>query len=96
VTGVQTCALPIYHDLHGFVVQRSHVLDNMGENAVNKRTLRDVFFRKIKDEKELQYDVNRYERMDDRDADKSYDYLMNCVNSVIKVQEQRKDMLEKE
>jgi predicted DNA binding protein len=71
------------HDLHGFVVQWNHVLDNMGENAVNKRTLRDVFFRKIRDEKELQYDVNQYERMDDKDENKSCDYLMNCVNSVI-------------
>jgi hypothetical protein len=34
--------------------------------------------------------------MDDKDENKSYDYLMNCVNSVIKVQEQRKNMLEKE
>ena len=42
------------HDLHEFVMQWNHVLDNMGENAVNPRMLRDVFFRRIQHEKSLQ------------------------------------------
>ena len=75
------------HDLHGFIVKWNHILDNMGENAVSKGTLRDVFYRKIQNEKDLHYDFNHYERMSEKE--RSYDWLMDRVNSVIKQQEQR-------
>ena len=75
------------HDLHEFLVDWKHILENMGENAVDERMLRDVFFGKIQHEKCLYYDVNRYERMDVTDPNKTYAFLMTCVKSEIQVQE---------
>ena len=69
------------HDLHGFIVKWNHILDNMGENAITKGNLRDVFYRKIQNEKDLHYDLNHYERMPEKE--RSYDWLMDRVNSVI-------------
>jgi hypothetical protein len=34
------------HDLHDFMVQWNHVLDNMGHNAINDIMLRDVFYKR--------------------------------------------------
>ena len=83
------------HDLHAFVVSWNHVLENMGDNAMSEKMLRDVFYRKINSDKELAYDLNRYERMKEGTGEKTYAFLVDCVESAIKVQGQKKNLLEK-
>ena len=83
-------------DLHEFLIQWNHVLDNMGGVELTHGALRDVLYRKIKEEDELKYDINLYERMHEGDPKKTYKHLMSCVESVIKLQDQRKNILEKE
>ena len=83
------------NDLHEFVVRWNAILDNMGDYIIDKDMLKDVFFRRVKDEKELEYDIKMFERLDDTDEGKSYDHLMKCVERVIKVQDKRRNLLEK-
>jgi hypothetical protein len=68
----------------------------MGNHNIPDANLRDVFYRKIKDEPEMSYDINEYERMRERDPRKSYLYLKECVLDVIARQEQRKNLRERE
>jgi hypothetical protein len=84
------------HDPHDLVVQWNHVLDNMGAIQLKGLQLRDVFYRKIKDEPALAIDINHYERMYEDDPKKTYEHLLECVWSVNKVQGQRRNLLEKE
>ena len=84
------------HDLHDFVIQWNHIIDNLGGGPMTSVALRDVFYRKICDEEQMKYDMNLYERMREGDPSKSYKHLLYCVESVIKLQEQRKNILEKE
>ena len=79
-------------DLHEFLIQWNHVLDNMGGVELTHGALRDVLYRKIKEEDELKYDINLYERMHEGDPKKTYKHLMSCVESVIKLQDQRKNI----
>ena len=66
----------------------------MGGVALDGPALRDVFYRKIKEERELQYDMNLYERMDERM--RTYPHLMSCVTSAIRMQDQQRNLQEKE
>jgi hypothetical protein len=84
------------HDLHDFMVQWNHVLDSMGHNAINDIMLRDVFFRKIQKEKALLLAVDAYENFTEFHPGKTYKWLLGKVEDKIRVQEQRKNMLEKE
>ena len=45
------------HDLHEFIMSWNHVLENMGKHCVQDAHLPDVFYRKIKDEPEMEYDI---------------------------------------
>ena len=60
-------------DVHEFVVSWNHVLDNLGTGKLDPFMLRDVFYRKIKEESDLKYDLNKYERMKEGDPDKTYE-----------------------
>jgi hypothetical protein len=53
----------------------------MGENEVGKRMLKDVFYRRIKDEKSLQEDIKRYDRMDKNDENKNK--MVSMVNESV-------------
>jgi hypothetical protein len=37
--------------------------------------LRDVFYRKIKDEPDMSWDIKNYERMPENDPNKTYEHL---------------------
>jgi hypothetical protein len=78
------------HNLHEFLMTWNHIIDNMGKFSLNDLHLRDVFYRKIKDEPEMEFDINNYERMSEHDHHKTYEHLKNCVEKVITVQEQKK------
>ena len=86
----------VNHDLHEFIIQWNHVVDNLGGGPLTATALRDVFYRKICEEEQMKYDMNLYERMREGDPSKTYKYLLYCVESVIKLQEQRKNVAEKE
>ena len=83
-------------DLHEFVIQWNHVLSNMGEVQIQTSLLRDAFYRKIEKFSELAYDLNIYERMAEADPDKTYEFLMDCVESAIRMQDKRRTMTERE
>ena len=78
------------HDLHDFIIQWNHVIDNLGGGPMTATALRDVFYRKICEEEQMKYDMNLYERMREGDPSKTYKHLLYCVESVIKLQEQRR------
>ena len=82
--------------MHEFLVAWNHILDDMGRHVIPDENLRDVFCRKIKDEPALQYDVNEYERMFESDPKKSYTYLRLCVEMAIRMQEQKKNLADRE
>ena len=84
------------HDLHEFLMTWNHIIDNLGKFSMNDVHLRDVFYRKIKDEPEMAWDIKRYERMTEYDANKTYEYLRNCVAEVITMQEQKKNLADRE
>ena len=54
-------------DLHEFIIQWNYVLGNMGDVQMNTMLLRDAFYRKIEKVRELEYDMNQYERMHETD-----------------------------
>ena len=58
-------------DLHEFVIHWNYVLGNMGDVQMNTMLLRDAFHRKIEKVRELEYDVNQYERMHENDPRKT-------------------------
>jgi hypothetical protein len=58
------------HNLHEFLMSWNHILDNMGKFSMNDFHLRDVSYRKIKDEPEMEFDVKNYERMSENDPSK--------------------------
>ena len=57
---------------------------------------RDVFYRKIKDEPEMEYDIKLYERINEDDLKKTYKHFKGCVQKIIQMQEQRKNLAERE
>jgi hypothetical protein len=79
-----------------FLMTWNHIIDNMGQFSLNDFHLRDVFYRKIKDEPEMSFDVKDYERMSDHDTKKTYVHLKRCVEKVITMQEQRKNLADRE
>jgi hypothetical protein len=83
------------HDLHDFMIQWNHVLDNMGHNSISQLMLGGVFFRKIQRENALFLALNAYEHYPESHPEKTYQWLLGRVEAVTKVQEQRKNMLEK-
>ena len=42
------------------------------------------------------YDLNIYERMTEADPSKTYKFLMNCVETAIRMQDKRRNMTERE
>ena len=84
------------HNLHEFLMSWNHILDNMGKFSMNDFHLRDVFYRKIKDEPEMEFDIKNYERMSENDPSKTYEHLRNCVQKVITMQEQKKNLADRE
>jgi hypothetical protein len=84
------------HDLHEFITMWNHILDNMGKHNMSDAHLRDVFYRKIKDEPEMDFDIKLYERMSEGDPNKTYAHLRGCVQKIIQMQEQRKNLAERE
>ena len=84
------------HNLHEFRMTWNHIIDNMGKFSMNDFHFRDVFYRKIKDEPEMEYDTRLYERMSESDPNKTYEHLKKCVQRVIQMQEQRKNLAERE
>ena len=83
-------------DLHEFIIQWNHVLSNMGEGQIQTSLLRDAFYRKIEKVSELAYDLNIHERMAEADPNKTYEFLMDCVESAIRMQDKRGNMTERE
>jgi len=84
------------HDLHEFHMTWNHIIDNMGKFAVDSLHLRDVFYRKIKDEPDMNWDIKNYERMPENDPNKAYEHLKSCVARVITMQEQKKNLADRE
>jgi len=84
------------HNLHEFLMTWNHIIDNMGKFSMNDIHLRDVFYRNIKDEPEMALDIKSYERMNDQDPDKTYAHLKRSVEKVITMQEQRKNLADRE
>jgi hypothetical protein len=74
----------------------NHILDNMGKFSMNDFHLRDVFYRKIKDEPEMEFDVKNYERMSENDPFATCEHLRNYVQKVITMQEQKKNLADRE
>ena len=66
-------------DLHDFLIQWNYVLSNMGDEPLSTELLRDVFYRKIEGVTELEYDLNTYERMQESNPRKCYEFLTECV-----------------
>ena len=83
-------------DLHEFVIQWNCVLSNMGDIQMSTMLLRDAFYRKIEKVTELAYDLNQYERVHESDPRKSYEFLMECGESAIRMQDKRKNMMDRE
>jgi len=75
------------NDLHEFVIQWNHVLSNMGDEHIQTSLLRDAFYRKIERVHEVSYDLNIYERMAESDPNKTYEFLMTCVETAIRMQD---------
>ena len=84
------------HNLHEFLMTWNHIIDNMGKLSMQDYHFRDVFYRKIKDEPEMEYDIKLYERMNEDDPKKTYEHLKGCVQKIIQMQEQRKNLAERE
>ena len=61
--------------------------------ALDGPALRDAFYRKIQDERELLYDINLYERMDE--SLRTYPHLMGRVTSAIRMQDQKRNLQER-
>ena len=58
------------HDLHEFMIQWKHILDNMGHHSIPSVNLRDVLYRKIRDESDMNYDLRQYETVSEDDPKK--------------------------
>ena len=82
------------HNLFEFLIAWNNILDNMGGCRLNGSQLRDVFYRKVKDERELLYDINLYDRMPEG-RNKRYEYLIDCVSSAIRVQDQKQNFADR-
>ena len=44
----------------------------------------------------MKYDISQYERKNEGDPKKTYTHLKNCVQLVIRMQEQKKNSMERE
>ena len=84
------------NDLHEFLIQWNHVLSKMGDEHIQTSLLRDAFYRKIERVHEVSYDLNIYERMAESDPNKTYEFLINCVETAIRKQDKRRNMTERE
>ena len=84
------------NNLHEFVIQWNHVLSNMGDEHIQTSLLRDAFYRKIEKVNEVSYDLNIYERMGETDPNKTYEFLMRCVETAIRMEDKRRNMTERE
>ena len=82
--------------MHEFIIAWNHLLDNMGKHCVQDAQLHDVFYRKIKDEPEMEYDIKHDERLDEGHPQKTYEHLQSCVHLDVRMQEQTKNLLERE
>ena len=72
------------------------MLSNMGDEHIQTSLLRDAFYRKIERVHEVSYDLNIYERMAESDPNKTYEFLMTCVETAIRMQDKRRNMTERE
>ncbi len=62
-------------DLYAFLTQWNKVLDNMN-GRLDDRMLKDVFYRKICDNKDLAAHLNVYNRLLHKHADRPHEWLM--------------------
>eukprot|EP00435_Cladocopium_sp_Y103_P049150 s608_g14.t1 len=73
------------------------VVYNMkADDRPSKNSLRDTFFRKIEDSKLMAYDVHKYKTLEEGNADKTYEYLLNMVKGYIQRGKQDKLLLDRE
>ena len=84
------------NDLHEFIMSWNHLLDNMGRHGMQDAQLRDVFYRKIKDEPEMEYGIRQCGRLSEGHPEKTYEHLKSRVYLVTRRQEQKKNPHERE
>ena len=73
----------------------TNILDNMN-GKLSPESLRDVFYRKIKDVEALRQDMNRYERFREHDPNKTYEWLMQILQQEIRLRRQNRNTAERE
>ena len=61
------------NDLHDFLARWNHILENMGAKLTSEH-MRDVFFRKIQEEPELESDIREYEKYENLHPKKTYEH----------------------
>ena len=82
-------------DLYAFITQWNKVLDNMN-GRLDDRMLKEVFYRKICDNKDLAADINVYNRLGDAHPDRSYKWLLKIVMQEITLKRERRNMADRE
>jgi hypothetical protein len=82
-------------DLYAFITQWNKVLENMN-GRLDDVMLKEVFYRKICDNKDLSADINVYNRLGDAHPDRSYKWLMNVVMQEITLKRERRNMADRE
>ena len=83
--------------IYDFYTQWHAILEGMrDEDIPPKRTLRDIFYKKIRDSTVMRFDVSLHDQFPDSDVRKTYDLLMSSIVKRIKLDREKKNMLEKE
>ncbi len=82
-------------DLYAFITQWNKILENMN-GRLDDVMLKEVFYRKICDSRDLTADINVYNRLGDDHLDRSYKWLMNVVMQEITLKRERRNMADRE
>ncbi len=72
-----------------FLEKWDTVTEGMGADAINEKTLRDLFLEQLRVSKALQEDVAHYLRLSPSDPNKTLDFLRECVERSIKMMENK-------
>ncbi len=82
-------------ELYLFVTQWTNILENMNGGPPTAN-LRDVFYRKIQDHKDLTADINIYNRLREDHPNRSYKWLMDIVMQEVTLRRERRNMADRE
>ncbi len=89
------CALSCGPNLHAFLSQWNNILDNMSGELPDV-WLRDVFYRRVKDNKDMLEDIKEYNRFREGNPDKTYQWLMEQIQTHIRLKRQNRNMADRE